>query len=610
MTFLKMWPLCGWQVLTFAFVGLWISQSNAQTLDSAVYNSTYKTGVCLRVGANGCDSGGLYTGRANLGPENAAPNTLYNRCADGTSGIFHTDESVDRIRVFSIDGSSLSPGKTATVEVTVWAYSSYTTDKLDLYYASNATSPSWTFLGTMTPVGSGAQKLSKNFNLSLTGGSVQAVRAAFRYQGGAGPCASGAYNDRDDLAFSVSTTDASFPSVSVQSPSPVVGAVTITASASDNIGVSGVQFKLNGSDLGTEDLSNPFSVSWNTTSVPNGTHVLSAVARDAAGNKTTASNVSVMVSNSSAPPPPTGSGPSITSLSGTVQIGQTLTITGANMVNEDKTNWDPFYTQFPNAAGFEGSSYAADGWEGGTSFSYVSDVKLMGSKSALSYHAGATSVNQTNVSYSERLSISGDIYIRAYLRFKVANGIWADNYHKIFASYAPNGVWLDWVGNGGGPYTHISIIKSSNHYGQIPGGAIKENRWYLVEFKMPSGSPHNYKAWIDNKLVIDYNDTTSPQGTAWDLQFDVNHCCTAAGYAKSNWWDGFVVSKTRVGPASLIEIGNSADYATATKVYQAPEFLSDSSSQFKADLTGLGAGPYYLWITNNRGQRSQPFALP
>jgi hypothetical protein len=279
------------------------------------------------------------------------------------------------------------------------------------------------------------------------------------------------------------------------------------------------------------------------------------------------------------------------------------------MVQEDRSNWDPFLANSPNASGFEGSSFTADGWEGGSSFSYVTDVKLMGSKSARSRHQGATSSNHTNISYNSKLTIGGDLYFRAYLRFKVANGIWANNYHKIFASYAPNGAFLDWIGNGGQPFRQVAIITGSNHYASIPGGVIQENRWYLVELKLPSGSPHNYKAWIDNQLILDFNDTRSPQGTAWDMQFDINHCCTTSGYSKDNWWDGFAVSKTRVGPASLIEIGNSPNYATATKVYQAPEYLSDTSVHIKVDLSGLGSGPHYLWVTNNRGERSPAYNL-
>jgi hypothetical protein len=93
--------------------------------------------------------------------------------------------------------------------------------------------------------------------------------------------------------------DTTPPTVSITAPATgatVAGTITVSASASDNVGVAGVQFQLDGTNLGTEDISSPYSTSWNTTSASNGTHTLSAIARDAAGNKSTAT-VSVTVSN-------------------------------------------------------------------------------------------------------------------------------------------------------------------------------------------------------------------------------------------------------------------------------------------------------------------------
>jgi hypothetical protein len=95
--------------------------------------------------------------------------------------------------------------------------------------------------------------------------------------------------------------DITAPTVSITAPAnnaTVSGsAVTVSANASDNVGVAGVQFKLNGVNLGAEDTSAPYSVTWNSTTVADGTHTLTAVARDAAGNQTTSASVSVMVSN-------------------------------------------------------------------------------------------------------------------------------------------------------------------------------------------------------------------------------------------------------------------------------------------------------------------------
>jgi hypothetical protein len=97
------------------------------------------------------------------------------------------------------------------------------------------------------------------------------------------------------------SADSQAPTVSLTAPASgatVSGAVTVSASASDNVGVVGVQFRLDGSALGSEDLTAPYSITWTTTGSSNGTHSLTAVARDAAGNATTTSSRTVTVSNS------------------------------------------------------------------------------------------------------------------------------------------------------------------------------------------------------------------------------------------------------------------------------------------------------------------------
>ena len=176
------------------------SSSGAQT---AVYSSTLKAPECSTVGTS-CDSGpSLLLGRDHIsgGAEPNQPNTINNSCADGTTGTFHSDESNDRIVVASTSGNALTHATTATVTATVWAYSGFTTDALDLYYAANANSPSWVFIKTIVPTKAGAQSLSATFTLPT--GALQAVRAQFRYQGRASSCTSGPYNDHDDLIFAV-----------------------------------------------------------------------------------------------------------------------------------------------------------------------------------------------------------------------------------------------------------------------------------------------------------------------------------------------------------------------------------------------------------------------
>ena len=166
----------------------------------ATYDSALKAPKCATAGAY-CDTMTLVNGRGPLGPESNAPNTINNSCADGTGGTYHSDESLDRLRVATLDGSPMAPGKTIQITATVWAWSTGSSDSLDLYYAANASNPSWTFLTTIVPSAGGVQALSATY--TLPAGTLQAVRGVFRYTGVAGTCSTGSYDDRDDLVFAV-----------------------------------------------------------------------------------------------------------------------------------------------------------------------------------------------------------------------------------------------------------------------------------------------------------------------------------------------------------------------------------------------------------------------
>lgn len=94
------------------------------------------------------------------------------------------------------------------------------------------------------------------------------------------------------VAFSVfapSGADVEAPVATLTAPADSVpgltGSVAITATATDNVGVVGVQFQVDGVDLGSEDTSAPYQATLAaTSSYASGQHVLRARARDAAGN--------------------------------------------------------------------------------------------------------------------------------------------------------------------------------------------------------------------------------------------------------------------------------------------------------------------------------------
>jgi beta-lactamase superfamily II metal-dependent hydrolase len=106
----------------------------------------------------------------------------------------------------------------------------------------------------------------------------------------------------DDLA---PTPDTQPPTTSITAPAngaTVSGTVNVTASASDNVGVTQVEFYLDGA-LQSTDTAAPYEWSWNTTTATNASHSLTSKAYDAANNVGTSAAVTVTVNNA---PPPVG----------------------------------------------------------------------------------------------------------------------------------------------------------------------------------------------------------------------------------------------------------------------------------------------------------------
>jgi hypothetical protein len=96
--------------------------------------------------------------------------------------------------------------------------------------------------------------------------------------------------------------DTTLPTVSITAPAngaTVSGNVSVTASASDNVGVTKVEFYVDGA-LKNTDTTSPYAWTWDSTTVANGSHSLTAKAYDAALNVKTSTAVSVTVSNATA----------------------------------------------------------------------------------------------------------------------------------------------------------------------------------------------------------------------------------------------------------------------------------------------------------------------
>jgi hypothetical protein len=124
------------------------------------------------------------------------------------------------------------------------------------------------------------------YNLSLDSGGYPATGSMGQYVVG------GSYTNDSNV-------DAVAPAVAVTAPSAgttVAGVVNLTASATDNVAVTNVEFYRDGILLGSDNTA-PYTLSWNTSTMTNGSSTLTAKAYDAAGNVATSSSVQVIVNN-------------------------------------------------------------------------------------------------------------------------------------------------------------------------------------------------------------------------------------------------------------------------------------------------------------------------
>lgn len=167
---------------------------------NAAYDPVLKAPRCT-VASSVCDTGPtLVYGRDSLsgGSESNQPNTLGGTCADGTDGTFHIDESLDRLKISTTDGSPLAAGATAKVDALVWSWGS--SDALDVYFAPDANNPVWTFIATVPAVAS-QQLVDMSTSFTLPPATLPVIRATWRFSGAADACTTGSFDDHDDLVF-------------------------------------------------------------------------------------------------------------------------------------------------------------------------------------------------------------------------------------------------------------------------------------------------------------------------------------------------------------------------------------------------------------------------
>jgi hypothetical protein len=152
--------------------------------------------------------------------------------------------------------------------------------------------PSHTYAAYVTPPGAAEQVIGTGLAFRSN------YAAATMLNNLSGPVDAGSIR-LCNIVVPEATPDVIPPTVSLTSPTggTASGSITLSANASDNVGVAGVSFLVDGSGVGPEDTTSPYSLPFDTRTLADGSHTVAARARDAAGNSATSAPVTVSVTN-------------------------------------------------------------------------------------------------------------------------------------------------------------------------------------------------------------------------------------------------------------------------------------------------------------------------
>ena len=243
----------------------------SSALDQAVANSI-SAGVSYAIAAGNSNANACNSSPARVASANTVGATT---SSDARSSFSNFGSCVDIFAPGSSITSSWNTSDTATNTISGTSMATpHVAGALALYLQTNPTASAAT----------ASQALVNNStpNKVTNAGSGSPNRLLYSLFGGAPP-----------------PSDTTPPTTSITSPgngATVSGTISVTANASDNVGVTRVELYRDNVLIGT-DTSSPYEFAWNTTTVSNGGHALQTKAYDAATNVGSSAVVNVTVSN-------------------------------------------------------------------------------------------------------------------------------------------------------------------------------------------------------------------------------------------------------------------------------------------------------------------------
>ena len=353
--------------------------------------------------------------------------------------------------------------------------------------------------------------------------------------------------------------DTTAPTVSA-SESGTSGNITLSATASDAVGVTNVEFYIDGVLRGT-DPSSPYSVTFDSTTLANGSHALTAKAYDAAGNVGTSAAVNFSISNSV----PDTSAPTVSASA----TGSSGTISFAATASDN--------------VGVARVDFLVDGVLKGSDSS---------SPYALAFDSN-TVANGTHALVAQAYDAAGNVGTSSTVSFSVSNGASvafneAESNGTIAAANTVSRTYSRIIGKMGNT-TDKDYFKLTLN----PGETLK------IDMAGPTGSTYDYDLYLVNASDATLKSSTS--GTANESLTYTNGATTQTVYAKVTAYKGSSTTLTYTltltyTPAAATELLGNGGFESGNTVWTASTGVIDNGTgqaartgSWKAWMNGYGS---------------------
>jgi hypothetical protein len=310
-----------------------------------------------------------------------------------------------------------------------------------------------------------------------------------------------------------------------------------------------------------------------------------------------------------------GSTPQITGVTGTIQNGTVITINGQYLMDLNTTTWSDTaaHASFESASSLSAAySYNVDNWSwfaGGTGTIAYDSNAIHGNHSVKivnSSNCPEDSQSCGHITLYKDLTSSSEYYMAGYVRYDWSHH--PSQYLKFLLSNGPTQWYFQPMANGNDPTTNWAYEQGSSLIGHptVQSGSLQWHHWEVHWKRSPTPI---YEIWWDGVQKLSTSTNVDSGGSFTAQEWGTPNLSGQTSTSTTLWMDAQVISTSRIYPWTKVEIGNSATYASATKVTQVLTTISDTSIAITADLTGLGNGPYYLFVTNNKQERNSAYSL-